>query len=562
MLSWFRRSRSKADPTPVTLKPEATAAKDAPATSRPLAVLSSACVVERGEDATDYLSTPAVAAYFEAREHEAYYQALKRVGPRRDFRERLIPVLERFIELTDSPPGAAAVDSIMAESFRVEQAARAAGDGSPLQIARAQYPEGTELLNLTEPLTFDSLKSAYRGAVRRNHPDAGGSHDAMVAVSEAFHFVHALLREREVGMGAGGDKGAVSVGAVSDCAAYRYTCGELLFLMALDDWNADTAFVWLERITSAAWQRSPYAQHPWRWTALTEPAGKLAIRLSLAGLHKQASRALAIARSGLREAQKRDLVHEPYVRPAEDLLAGRRRVQVVINHQRQADNALRLGVIDAKRYQTILKRLALSAATEGVHEERLRQFQAGGGFLRDLPTDRVARGKVPQGHLVPEPGYYVTRIEQLTDNQQAEYVITFSNWGTLPLVRKYTFVRLVSLLESALFHPGQVDDAAAEQEARMLASLHDGNGSFYGTEVTGMLAKLRRQPSAERQARAALLKAIDQGSGHRNSVGGITITLTIGCMSPLGMPLSADYFDLINRPLGDLRTMRQTGSLP
>src|ERR1019366_8491819 len=87
-------------------------------------------------------------------------------------------------------------------------------------------------------------------------------------------------------------QGAVtgSVVAVSDCAAYRYTCGELLFLVALDDWNVDTAFVWLERITSAPWQQSPYGQHPWRRMGLTEPAGKLASRLSVAGLREQAGR--------------------------------------------------------------------------------------------------------------------------------------------------------------------------------------------------------------------------------------------------------------------------------
>jgi hypothetical protein len=93
-----------------------------------------------------------------------------------------------------------------------------------------------------------------------------------------------------------------------------------------------------------------------------------------------------------------------------------------------------------------------------------------GGFLRDLPTDRVARGKVSQGRLVPEPGYYVNRIAQLTDDQQAEYLIAFSGRSTLPPARKYTFVRLVSLLESAVFYPGKVDDAAAEREALRLGS--------------------------------------------------------------------------------------------
>ncbi len=236
MLSWFRRARSEAEPVPQ--KPEAATAKEAPTPSGPLAVPSRAGVLAHETDAMDYLATPALAAYFDAREHEAYYQALKRIGPRRDFHERLVPVLERFIELTDSPRGAAAVDRVMAGSLRVEQAARA-----PVMASHWRSPglaEGTELLGLTEPLTFDSLKAAYRSAARRNHPDAGGSHDAMVTVNEVFQFVHALLREREIAAGVDGTKGIAAAGVVEvrNCFDYRYSCGELLFLAALDDWSA------------------------------------------------------------------------------------------------------------------------------------------------------------------------------------------------------------------------------------------------------------------------------------------------------------------------------------
>lgn len=562
MPSWFRRARTKTEATPATQRSEAAAAKDAPAPFGALAVPARFPVLAQRADATDYLATPAIAAYFDAREHETYHQALKRVRPRRNFHERLVPVLERFIELTDSPSSTAAVDRVMAESVHAEQQARAIGDGATLEVVRAHHPQGIKLLGLAEPLTFDSLRAAYRSAARANHPDAGGSHDAMVAVNEAFHFAHALLREREISAGMGGTQGAVTAGVVevSDCAAYRYTCGELLFLIALDDWNVDTAFVWLERITCAPWQQSPYAQGSSRRIALTEPAGKLASRLSVVGLHEQATRALDVARSGLREAQKRQLNYDIFVRDPEDILTGKRRAQVVINHQRQADNALRLGAIGAKRYQEILQRLASAAAADEVSEERLRQFQVGGGFLRDLPTDRIARGKVSQCRLVPEPGYYINRIAQLTDDQRTEYLIAFSDRTTLPLARKYTFVRLVSLLESVLFYPGQVDDAAAEREARALASLHDGSGSSYGSDVADMVAELRRQPAAERQARATVLKAIERGCERNTSSAGIT--LTFGDFSPLGVPLCPDYFKTIGRSVDDLRIMQRTGRLP
>jgi len=510
----------------------------------------------------DYFSTPSVAAYFDARENEACYQALERVGPQRDFHERLVGILERFIELTNLPLGAAVVDRVIAESLRIEQSEAVFGGGTPLEVARAQYPKGIELLRLAEPVTFELLRSAYRSAALRNHPDVGGSHEAMVAVNEAFHFTHLLLRAHEIGVGPAEMGGAVTVGAaeICDCAAYRYKCGEWLFLIALDDWNVDGAFTWLERITSSSWQQSSYARHPWRWIALTAPAGKLAIRLSLAGLREQALRALAVARSGLQEAQKHGLSYEPFVREPEEVLAGRRRAQVVLNHQRQAENALRLGLIDASRYQKILERLARSTAAEEMYEERLRQFLADGRFLRDLPADHVARGKTPKSELVPEPGYYVTRITQLTDDHQAEYFIAFSDRTTLPLVRKYTFVRLMSLLESVLSYPGRFDDSAGERETHLIASLHDGSGGFYGSEVAEAITFLRQQPLSERQARAKLLGDINQHSG--TVTVGVGVTLTIGGGFPLGVPLSPDYFKMIRLPIDDLRTMQRTGRAP
>ena len=384
----------------------------------------------------------------------------------------------------------------------------------------------------------------------------------MVAVNEAFHFVHALLRERDMGTGIAVNEDAATVGEteVRDCAAYRYKCGEMLFLVALDDWNVDTAFTWLERVSSGPWQQSSYAHHPWRRIALTEPAGELASRLWQVGLREQASRALDVARSGLREAENHRLNYGRCVRVAEDIFAGRRRAQVVIKHRRQADNALRLGVIDANRHQTIMKRLASSAAADEIYEERLCQFQAGGGFLRDLPTDNNTRGKVPQRCLVPEPGYYVTRIEQLTHDQQAEYLLAFSDRGTLPLVRKYTFVRLVSLLESVLFHPGHLDDGATEREARALASFHGASGDYYASEVADVVAELRQQPLSERQARAKLLKDIGERTGR--AMLGVSVTLTFGDVSPLGMALTPEYFKLMRLHIDDLRTMQRTGRLP
>lgn len=45
--------------------------------------------------AIDYLGDPALEAFFDAREHEAYYVSLKSVDQRRGFHDRLVVALAR-----------------------------------------------------------------------------------------------------------------------------------------------------------------------------------------------------------------------------------------------------------------------------------------------------------------------------------------------------------------------------------------------------------------------------------------------------------------------------------
>ncbi len=112
-------------------------------TDREFAVATISGAHAGGVGSADYFATPAIAAYFDAREHEAYYQALKRVGPRRDFHQRVVPVLERFVELTNSPEGAAAVDRVIGAPGRF------VGAGTILELLSvASTPRGSSFLAL------------------------------------------------------------------------------------------------------------------------------------------------------------------------------------------------------------------------------------------------------------------------------------------------------------------------------------------------------------------------------------------------------------------------------
>jgi hypothetical protein len=261
-------------------------------------------------------------------------------------------------------------------------------------------------------------------------------------------------------------------------------------------------------------------------------------------------------------AKAHGLAYDHYARDAEEVIAGRRRSQVVLNHPRQADNALRLGVIDTARHKKAMDKFEAAARLERERERAVADHLTGTSFLRDLPADRPAMGKSKRAGLVPEPGYYVTRVADLTTDQQAEYLEAFRGAPSLTLVSKYTFVRLTSLLESMITHPEEVVPATVEQECDLLGSLHPGSGAAYATEVAAFARQLAAEDPATRRTRLDLLRKLHEralAAGERSG----TLTISFGDTVPSRLiELSRRYFEVATLPLAALRHVVSTGEIP
>src|SRR2546425_30655 len=67
---------------------------------------------------SDYLSNPALVAYFAAREHEAYYRSLKSADERRAFHDQLNGALLEFLRLCDEAV-LPVLDAIIAKAAQV-----------------------------------------------------------------------------------------------------------------------------------------------------------------------------------------------------------------------------------------------------------------------------------------------------------------------------------------------------------------------------------------------------------------------------------------------------------
>jgi hypothetical protein len=353
------------------------------------------------------------------------------------------------------------------------------------------------------------------------------------------------------------DGNAVPIERPRTAADYRYVVGELRFRVALDDWDLEVAARALQQIRSSEWlESSKYARDENQLLSLTDPAGKLAERLALTRLRAEAEAALEVARGGLAVAERMELNFAGYVLGAEAALAGDKVPRVVVSHPRQAANALRLGLIDDAKARRVNEKYAREEGIQVAANAEAEEFRERTGFLQDLPMASVARGKVPRSKLVPEPGYYQTRIETLSDDQQGEYMAAFGTDGRAgQLVRKYAFVRLVSLLESVALFPDTVDAVAAVQESLTIGALVR---STYADDVASTIQLLADAPPRERRERADILRDILEGRGRAPVVG---FVVSIAGDGPLGTPLTAGYFKVLTCSISDLRTYRSSGRL-
>lgn len=415
----------------------------------------------------DYLSDRLLASYFEAREHESYYKSLKHVDTRRDFHDTIIPVLMNFVGESLSNLETSALDAVIEAAAAARTVKRPTHD--VVAEAKRLHPVGFDLLGLGANLSLDLLKSCYRQAARRYHPDAGGSHEEMIRVNEAYSLIHELLCESRFSRDLSGSDEASIIGSdfpIKTTKDYMYVVGLLLLDIKTDEWALDDAHYWLTTLCTEEWMDSSFARSPHVRSKVFFECDSLAGLLWAAGRKDEAEQDRKLAEHVGRSLDREGSLHGLRYYSIEKYIEQGEKLRLVLNHRRQVDNALRLGLIGEKRYKKTMERLGGKKEEAQGRDEAFQRYLHEVGFLNDLPTDRVALGKVNKVALVPEPGWFDERLASLSDDQQAEYLRAFGRDTNLGLVAKYGQVRLTSLLRSLILEPDHMTLSAIERECR------------------------------------------------------------------------------------------------
>lgn len=397
-----------------------------------------------GRQSSNYLENPVISSYFRSREIKAYYISIKHAYPKRDYHSTLITAFTEFLSIIDDD----GIEILNAHIFNSNKASTQHADNIPPTSFEDIHPEGYKLLGLSSPVSLESLKSAYKKAAMKYHPDRGGTNDAMATINDAFKTYENHLCLNLEGRISKSHQEPDEFHMEPQCANdYIYLINAILAEVYCDEWDIHASYRIVRRLQDTEYYGSKMFTTGEEKYRLVELASTLTKRLTAANRKNESSDVMKFTRY-IYTVGKHDYM--PYVMEPEMILSGRKKLRIIINHPRQADNALSLGVITSDRYNKLCDRFAQRVAVDIEKKRLLNDFINNGRFIGKLPYDDcVTHQEYIKSTYVPEINYFENiKLHMLSPENQSEYFVAFSRKSSISLVKKYTYVRLASYILS------------------------------------------------------------------------------------------------------------------
>ncbi len=531
---------------------------------------------------TNFLEYPVSAAYLEVKELLAYYNASHSIHTAREIHEDLIPVLTRFIELASIPESLAAIDRLFYEESQVHPSVDA---------------EWMELLNLSHPLSFETIKKQYRRAAMKYHPDrATGNTELMKKINEAYLSLHNHIEKNQYKEDDSweetsdyddsdyddsdyDDSGRLSV---KNAQEFLWKSLLTLFNVHLDDYDILIALQLYKRLMDITAKHSAFFLQEF-YLSLSFSGCTLVKRLYAAGMTEDAWSLFKsiLAREGepVKRETRTGITHEFGVSTnsgfwasgdcysiwdyaqTRTLLDGIKKPRFILNHRRQVENAYRFGLIDSNRYSDNMRRLKAKDSSEIQLQNLIDKFLVANVFIQHLPTDVFIKPVNITRDRIEDPSSY--DIENLTDEQQTIYLKSFSPNGTLENIRKYQYVRINSLQRSIIEFGNDDILERTKNECQLISKLQRTKNQFIGVceRIDALCDYFLRLNDADRKERLAVLCSLHRWARpiikhyytHSNRCPYETIMAAVRvAISP-----SINYCQFSMSPIEDLKQFRE-----
>lgn len=518
----------------------------------------------------DILNSKVLASYFTAREHEVYLSSLRWMEDRRDFYPQFVRAAMQLLTFFDDAASLELLDSVI---FRSRKKLENVSQGlSILDYLRKANSRGVELLELSPPVTFDSLRSAYKKAALAYHPDRGGSNEDMKLVNLAFEEFHEVISQWKetpaterptdsipnstVTLGWGGP--GIPIRSAAD---YLNWLGTMLVRVHTDSWAVDRAYTMVRSFREHGSLSSSLSNQVNFAAPFAFALIRLATMLRTASLLDEAEYVLDCASPLAEVCRTSSHLHLTLERARAKNAPDRfRKLKPAIMHPCQAENLFRLKIIDEGMYRKAQARLPEPRS----QDLALTKFREQGGFIlvsHDLPLkcEPGVKPFVPiPGLPNPVTGEFHDRIELLSDDQRAEYFRVFGPSASPPELKRYFYIRITSYLCS-LIHSFSDDEAEKiEHECKFLQELFPDIAARFDP-VLGVSGHLRQLDPATRMEKLRLLQGLDRMKPPPMNI--ISLTRKRPLDPYIRAEPTPEYLSVVMAPVDRLRMALQTGSI-
>lgn len=501
-------------------------------------------------ETTNFLDDKLSNSFFLSRQYYFYYNSTKRVGEKRDISEELISNLHAFFRF------AANKDSIHSIDHLIEHIAKSQYDILYSNInnqVKMVNPDGYDLLCIKSELTVEYLKTCYRNACKKYHPDVGGSNELMKIINNAYQTFHKLILEF-IYVSNNDDNSSWYNFVFENSVDYFYMIGMFLVTVCTDIMAVDKAYEILKEIEIFGLDNNSKTR---RAIFLYKEGDlrKLAQRLSIAGLRAEAEyvfklfEAICLIENSMSVINiVKEEINKPTMRA------------VLLRHPIQISNSYRLGIIDETKHNKLMKPFHTFEEYRKSSENKLKDYACKYGFMEDLeiiPTDKLLQ---KPDRLVPEPGYGELRFENLKENQKVEYLNCFSKDIKFDLIRKYLWQRINSFFVVMIKSFNNVNHSDIIRECRFIESVFEKDKVPFHL-VYELYNYLKSLSKLEREKRLEILNKFDSPKKEE-----MVLTFSFQrksfqrqCKFQKTIEISNEYFDFAKLPLKTLEYIGTSG---
>jgi hypothetical protein len=514
----------------------------------------------------DIFDNEALVLYYQTRESELYFRSVTRVGPKRAAYEQVSGAFGEFLKTLDDTNFVKTIDSFVFKNSKTKSTA----DSNILKALKKSNPEGFELMGLSGKVDFENLKKSYKKSAFKHHPDRGGSEEKMKVLNEAFNDFHRIVSFREEATFTEDGDFDIDTRVIPDSAVdYYLWIGMLLIDSHLDQWCIDKAFEIFEFLDENKLFKSRMWMKPDFRMEYADMFTKLSTRLISADLMNESKSVYEFSLQILRDAKNAGLNYGFLFDRVQKFIDGTANPRVVLKNIVQANNALRLGIIDEKKHDSLSERFGEREVSKENLDNNIKEFASGGGFRVPLSSEADLFLRKTPKDLVPVPDLFDERINHLSRDQLVEYFDTYKRGSGYLLIRKYIKVRMTSLIADIIYH---FDDCQKTQFETEVKSLHKFVAEHRGeiTAIGELYRYISSLPKSERAKRLEILQSLDEDSRRELSV---TIHVQLDGETsdprdakgnhtwlPIHSCSTARYFEVASLPFDRLKIFQATGN--